>query len=193
MSDFQHTMVVGGTGMLFDLSVELARRSDVLTSIALAEDSLARLSAALAPGSGRHHAVAVDYTRTEAFTAAVAESIRLNGPVALAVGWFRDDGAAFAFARALGEQQAPVRFFHVLGSTAADPEASLARVRPPFEDLRRISYHSVILGFVPGEGGSRWLSHAEICAGVREAIARSSREHVVGSVRPWSSRPHTSS
>ena len=46
-----------------------------------------------------------------------------------------------------------------------------------------------ILGFVVEGGRSRWLTDAEIAAGVLAAIDGDEDPSVVGTVRPWTMRP----
>jgi hypothetical protein len=79
----------------------------------------------------------------------------------------------------------------VLGSAAADPalEAGTAlRRRTAFEG-HGFAYTEVVLGFVEGGSGSRWLSHDEISAGVVNAVVEEGGRHIVGVVDPWSARP----
>ncbi|NUN53550.1 MAG: hypothetical protein HUU06_12290 [Planctomycetaceae bacterium] len=47
----------------------------------------------------------------------------------------------------------------------------------------------MILGFVREGDRSRWLTDAEIAAGVLGAIAADRPRTVVGVVEPWSARP----
>lgn len=52
-----------------------------------------------------------------------------------------------------------------------------------------IRYHQVILGFVRQGNRSRWLTDAEISAGVIAALQSDQRDSIVGIVEPWPLRP----
>lgn len=47
----------------------------------------------------------------------------------------------------------------------------------------------VLLGYAREAGASRWLSHAEISAGVLGALDRTESVQVVGQIDPWDERP----
>jgi hypothetical protein len=47
----------------------------------------------------------------------------------------------------------------------------------------------VVLGFVAGETGSRWLTNDEISTGVLKAVDEDAPLSIVGETRPWSARP----
>jgi len=77
----------------------------------------------------------------------------------------------------------------VLSSSHADPGKDNSPGLAKFADFADINYHEVILGFITDTGYSRWLSHAEISAGVLTAISKKQKRFVVGTVEPWSAQP----
>jgi hypothetical protein len=83
------------------------------------------------------------------------------------------------------------RYFHVLGSAAADPSRPdhLAQVRETVCQSAFIAYRQVVLGFVNEPARARWLTNGEISSGVLDAIAADRELSIVGTVTPWSSRP----
>lgn len=82
------------------------------------------------------------------------------------------------------------RLIHVLGSASASPTSDLEGSRAPFEALEGLrTYQQVVLGFVPGPQGARWLTHQEISQGVLDALASPKPLSIVGQVTPWSQRP----
>lgn len=77
-------------------------------------------------------------------------------------------------------------YLHVLGSASADP----SRQHDPHLALRgHAGYRQVVLGFHLSPSGSRWLTDAEISAGVLGALRSGSPRSVVGTVEPWVARP----
>jgi hypothetical protein len=176
-----HALVVGGTGMLREAVLALAGTHEV-TVVARGAAPLESLRAA----SASVHPVRADYGECGAFERALDGAVAARGPFALAVAWIHSDapGAPLTAARRVRG-----RFFHVLGSAAADPARPEPSRRSRFEALPGLSYHEVILGFVVEGGRSRWLTDAEISRGVLDAVAAGRPRTVVGVVEPWSARP----
>lgn len=170
-------LVVGGTGMLRGVTLELVARGVQTTVLARRADRV--------PDGAK--GIACDYRDTRAFV----EAVRQAGPFDLAVVWIHSvaPDAPMALARALTESETPVRYVHVLGSAVADPSAPDDGRRQAFEALDGLTYTEVVLGFVRGRLFSRWLRHDEIAAGVLAAIDGDASRHVVGTVEPWSARP----
>ena len=82
------------------------------------------------------------------------------------------------------------RFVQVLGSAAGDP-ARADRLAAMAKAARGLdcAYQAVVLGFVIEGGGSRWLTNAEISAGVISAVESGVPFSAVGTLAPWSARP----
>jgi hypothetical protein len=180
--------VVGGTGMLAEASRHIANDADCTSLFARSEASLQALRNSL-PASVHAIATAVDYRLEPGFAHAVCTRIGNAGVPQLVLAWFHDTRPALALATQLSDCSQPVRFFHVLGSASANPAASLRKQRMAFDALPCLTYHQIVLGFVRGERGSRWLTHAEISAGVIQALQLGLRCHIVGVVEPWDARP----
>lgn len=171
-----HGLVVGGTGMLRAAIPVLARdRPITLVSRGAARFVLPAV-----------HPAPADWRDGAAFEAALDGAVAARGPFDLAVAWIHSDapGAPLAAARRVRG-----RFFHVLGSAAADPSRPDPGRRAGFEALAGVAYREVILGFVIEGRRARWLTDAEIAAGVLEAIAADRPRTVVGVVEPWAARP----
>jgi NAD(P)-dependent dehydrogenase (short-subunit alcohol dehydrogenase family) len=181
-----HDLVVGGTGMLFQLCVELARTGRKVSVLARDPSRLQRLAEA----ESAIHPVPADYTDARALERALSAAIRRRGAIERAICWIHDTAPAapLAIATHVGSV-----YCHVLGSAAANPAAPeiLARWRAQFAALPGLDYRIVVLGFVPGRstGASRWLTDAEICQGVGRALAVGGPISIVGAVEPWSARP----
>lgn len=172
-----HILVVGGTGMLSGLVEALAGDGGRL--------SLLSRHASQARGENGFDC---DYRDDQAFAAALAAAVDRSGPVDLAVAWFHT--LKIAAPRLLAER-VDGRLFQVLGSAIADPghPDRLARAAGVAADLPDCRLRQIVLGFKPTDGGSRWLTNAEISRGVLEAVSADQTLTIIGQVEPWSARP----
>ena len=176
-----HVLVVGGTGMLRDVVRFLAKEHDVTV---VARDR-AKLEALVAKAPSIY-AAPVDYRKTRAFDAELGLAVKTRGPFSMAVAWIHSDAPD---APLVAAKRVQGRFFHVLGSEVADPGNPDPERREKFMALPDLTYHEVVLGFVRGPTGSRWLTDAEIVRGVLTAVAWAKPRTVVGTVVPWSAHP----
>ncbi|ADY26203.1 short chain dehydrogenase [Deinococcus proteolyticus MRP] len=169
------TLVVGGTGMLSGTIQHLLNSGDEVYSISRHAPAIRH---------PRLHPLLLDYRNSEALKAALATC----GSFDRAVIWIHSivPEAPFAVAEAVTGP-----YFHVLGSAAADPSRPGAARLERFRALGT-DYREVILGFQVTAHGSRWLTNAEISAGVWHAIAQDARRFVIGTVEPWAARPEWS-
>ena len=186
-----HALVVGGTGMLRCVSLELAARGHVVSVVARRQSRLAALVRAAAGLKGTIYPIALDYRDTGALETALADARSRFGPFELAVAWIHSTAPAapLAVARLVGSPERPGCFFHVLGRGAADPSRPDPERRAMFASLPNIRYREVILGFVLEGRRSRWLTHEEISAGVLAAVDADRPRFIVGTVEPWDLRP----
>ncbi|MDE1820827.1 MAG: short-chain dehydrogenase [Euryarchaeota archaeon] len=190
-----HALVVGGTGMLYDVSLNLAARGYATSVIARDPVRLEELRARAAAVGGRIEPMPVDYGETGSLEVALRERRDLLGPPGLVVAWVHGSAptALPTLVRWLREEQTAVRLVHVVGSAVADPSADSADELTSKLSGSSIRLQTVILGFVlEGEAGtqrSRWLTDREISAGVLRAIDSGSPRSIVGQVEPWHLRP----
>ncbi len=184
-----HALVVGGSGMLRGVCLWLADAGWVVTVIGRDVARLATLESLARDMPGRVRGISVDYHDDAALSLALAESKRKQGPWSLVVLWIHSTApkARVSVAKA-AQSQTSVRIFDILGSAGARAPAHdwLATI---YERHARIAWRRVVLGYVPGRDGSRWLSHAEVCAGVCSAIEQDADVSVVGTIEPWTARP----
>lgn len=172
-----HTLIVGGTGMLSELTKALAGDGGRL--------SLLSRRASAFPGVEGFDA---DYQDEAAFRRALDAAIERCGPIDLAVAWFHN--LKLPAPRLLAERVSG-RMFQMLGSAVADPSRPdrLDLARAVAAGLSGCAARQVVLGFKVEAGRSRWLTNAEISSGVLEAV-RGDRPHaVIGQVEPWSAKP----
>ena len=176
-----HVLVVGGTGMLRDVVRFLAKEHDVTV---VARDR-AKLEALVAKAP-TIYAAPVDYRKTRAFEKELKLAVDARGPFGICVAWIHSDAPEAPLAAARHVQG---RFFHVLGSEVGDPAKPDPGRRAAFDEFPDLKYHEVVLGFVRGQQGSRWLTNEEIVRGVLTALAWAKPRTVVGTVVPWTAHP----
>ena len=181
----RHVLVVGGTGMLAGVVHGLAEPGVLVSVVARGRRGLARV-AADAPAGSTVSGVRVDYRESDHVVASLRDVQAADGPFDLAICWIH--GSAPAAPTLVMAQMPPgSTFLHVLGSGAADP--ARGDERRELAPAAGVVYRQVVLGFVVEGDRSRWLTHAEIAAGVLEAIDDDAPRVVVGTVEPWDARP----
>jgi hypothetical protein len=183
-----HVLVVGGTGMLRPVSMELARRGHATTVIARSSKPLERMAA---ESGGLVHPLALDYRELETLETELRRVIHERGALMLVVAWIHASAPAapLTIAHVAAHDGASLRYIHVLGSAADDPSVPDPQRRQAFEAIGRVEYEEAILGFVREGDGSRWLTDEEISAGVLAAIDAPAPRHIIGVTRPWSAHP----
>ncbi len=182
-----HALVVGGTGMLAGAVRGLVQDGWRISVLARAAAPFA--SELGAPGRGFD----CDYHDIAAFDAALRAAEAANGPIDLAVAWFRTlkIEAPRRLAEAVGGADARGDYIQVLGSGVADPARPdrLATAASVCNGLPNCRLSQVILGFQIDGGRSRWLTNDEISAGVLQAIRAGEARRVIGRIEPWTARP----
>ncbi|AMV10229.1 short-chain dehydrogenase [Geobacillus thermoleovorans] len=180
-----HALVIGGTGMLADVSLWLVREGYDVSVIARRYARMKQLIDRAGPMASINPLL-VDYRDQEAFCSLISRSIQKNGTFALIIAWVHTDGtqALSTVIQKNSGHPGSWRLFHVLGSRA-DPAEAKSELCLPVACL----YRQVQLGFVVEKHGSRWLTHQEISGGVIDAIRRDAPFHLVGTLEPSKKRP----
>ncbi len=158
-----HALVVGGTGMLRGVSLELARRGGVVTVAARAGERLASL---VREGGGAIHPLAVDWHDVRALEHGLREACAQRGAFGRAVVWMHSDACEGLGVVLRAAQGADV--VRVVGST--------------MEEVGADGVRTVRLGSMRTGGGRRWLTHEEIVAGVLDGLDSGRAMSVVGEV-----------
>jgi len=200
MNQSRHALVVGGTGMLRDASLKLARDGWLVSMIARSREdmeSMASQAARERTGAGGDlHPLPLDYRDSSALCAAIRNTTARHGPIALVVAWIHSTApeAPRLIAETVAESSTAFRFVHVVGIEAAEPSRSEVGREPWMSRIAGMRYQRVILGFMFQRGGqTRWLTNDEICGGIERAIADEEPESIVGVIEPWEHHPPLSS
>jgi hypothetical protein len=167
-----HALVVGGSGMLARFCRALASDGWKVTVVGRDRAKLARATA----GDPRLHPLSVDYEDLPAFAEALGEATAARGPMSLVVCWIRSWAPeSLRFAGAAVAKGG--RVVHVLGSNRSATSAAVIAELKARQDL---AYQQVQLGSVREGNVQRWLSDAEISAGVYAALQAGQPYYLVG-------------
>lgn len=188
-----HALVVGGTGMLRGVTLDLAARGWTVSVVARRHGPLAALRQDTAARSGRPDAVnpvPVDYTDIGALAAGIRAATTVHGPVELAVCYIHSNAphAPIVVADMVANRLSSCPYIHIVGSTDPD-ELRIDANRDELSQMPGLRYRRVILGFVLEGESARWLNDDEIVTGVLGSICNESPEQVIGRVSPWQLHP----
>jgi hypothetical protein len=112
-----HVIVVGGTGMLREVSLFLAKHDNTVSVIGLEREDLNGLALEAQKFNGRINPILVDYRDPQALEQGLCEAMRFFGPLTLAVAWITPDalpGAANTLAAVISAHSPVCRYFQVL-------------------------------------------------------------------------------
>lgn len=181
----KHALIIGGTGMLMDVSKWLIQQSAYTSVIARNREKLNRLQSA--GSTANVDLVSQDYKNTEALREIIQNAIANYGAIDTVVAWVHGD-APQAIPAILDEissrQKAVYNFFHIKGSSY-----HLKSIQSQVSTPENCQYRDIQLGFVAEGNTSRWLNHKEIAEGVITAIKNSKKRMVIGQLEPWEERP----
>jgi NAD(P)-dependent dehydrogenase (short-subunit alcohol dehydrogenase family) len=174
--------------MLSAATTELAKRFATVTVVARSTRSLEAIAQRIAAFT-TCHVLKLDWSDHAGFLQALSKHVRQTGHPDFVLAWLHHEYLAVDLVEVLRFSPMDLRFVHVLSSSAANPAGSASELRQKFSTLPGVVYQQVVLGFVVGAGGSRWLTHSEICDGILKAINTGATFTIVGSVHPWNRRP----
>lgn len=169
----QHALVIGGTGMLSGVTVELAKRTQHMTLIS-------RRASAFVERSGFVRTVGIDADWSDArgFLAEYVQRVTRVGETDFALLWMHSS-AHRTFDMVLDALDGyPCEVVHVVGSQPDSSRLDPSRVRERLLGST-IRYRTARLGCRVEPSGTRWLTHEEICTGVLECI-QTGQDLVVG-------------
>jgi NAD(P)-dependent dehydrogenase (short-subunit alcohol dehydrogenase family) len=180
----KHALVIGGTGMLSDVSLWLVSEGYHVSVIGRDEERLKQLRSRV-QDSTCITPIAVDYHQEESLREKIRTTVAKNGPLELVVAWihspFKNVLESITLEVANPKQWS---LFHVIGS-----RANATKLRADLNRAVNCNYRQVQLGFMVEGQNSRWLTHEEISEGVIEAILKETQYHLVGVLEPESKRP----
>ena len=181
---FNHTLLVGSTGMLADAARWLIARSNHALVLGRDQEKLRRVTDS-APD--RATPAPIDHHDRPALQSLLRTHTERRGSFDLALVWLHSD-ALPSLPTIADACTHDARLILVRSSATAD----FSRPTPPeaaILDKLTICVQRVVLGFVIEPSGSRWLTDEEISQGAIDAITSGKPHSMVGVTEPWESRP----
>lgn len=181
----KHALVIGGTGMLADVSLWLVEKGYHVSVIARNSDRMQKLMKR-AQAKECFTPLVLDYTNENMLKEKLKDTIKQNGNIDLVVAWIHSyaKDALSLITNVVSEGKNYWELFHVLGSSS-----NLEEIKRKAPIPSQCVYYQVQLGFIIEGEHSRWLTHQEISEGVIEAIKKKKKVHIVGQLEPWEKRP----
>ncbi|MDQ0352074.1 hypothetical protein J2R98_001908 [Alkalibacillus filiformis] len=180
----KHVLVVGGTGMLRDTTLWVAKQARYVSVIGRTEEKMEQVTR----GQSNVNAILADYRYEEQLMSKLQEAQRLNGPFDLVIAWVHNVAGKDPLSVIIKSvnNNKEWSLFHVTGS-----RANLEQIRDSIKVPSHCRYSQVQLGFMIDElsSRSRWLTHEEISKGVIDAINKQKDRYIIGQLEPWDQRP----
>jgi glucuronate isomerase len=169
-------LVVGGSGMLTDLSIMLAESGYLVYVVGRSSEKMNNL---LRKSNDNKNLIPVliDYSDEQNLSKKIYEIILENNTIQLTVAWVHSyaEHAIQSIINQISATSGSSRFVHVLGS-----RSNLEKIKSALVIPNHCFYSQVKLGYVKQDNEQRWLTHEEICKGILEAINSKKNIHIVG-------------
>ncbi|MFJ6211025.1 short-chain dehydrogenase [Lysinibacillus sp. NPDC092081] len=181
----KHWLVIGGTGMLKEVSVWLIQGGNHVTVIGRQQNKMQRLINE-AKNASNLTPLLVDYTNYNSFKTALIESQQTNGSFDCIISWIHgsDKKVWESLLEAIPTTK-NIIIYHIKGSSSY-----LNNDRTKCYIPSNIIYREVKLGFIiEDNNSSRWLTNSEIAQGIIDAIEQEIPEKHVGVFEQWNLRP----
>lgn len=181
----KQALVIGGTGMLSDVSLWLNKNHYHVTVIGRHKNRYHKLIEK-AHDPKKISSIMVDYHHTALFEEKIKDKIQSDGTFDLIVTWVHSTAPEVipSLLKCQNIRNKPYDLYHVKSSQAYFKESVIDI------GIEHLNYHEVYLGYKKMKGHSRWLTHKEIYEGVIDTIQHSRPQTVVGQIEPWEERPH---
>jgi nucleoside-diphosphate-sugar epimerase len=178
----KHVLVVGGTGMLANVTLTLLQDGFYVSVIGRFQPRFDRLIA----DKSNSTFIPVDYHDDQRLRLEVRRAIDQHGNLQMIVAWIHSSApnALTVILEEAAKTSEEFRLFHVLGSSS-----NLDAIKETASVPANCLYRQVQLGFMLIAGHARWLTNNEIACGVIEAISEDNLKKIVGVLEPWEKRP----
>lgn len=185
MNGKNYALVVGGTGMLAQMSCALVNDYYYVSVVRRSTIRHQQLKESCEDPDNLH-TIEVDYHDDEQFRHELQKAFQKYGAPDLIVSWIH--GSAPHALKSLIDERVKVhntRFWKLVHVQSSSRFFEKENTPVP----EKCQYRRVYLGFISDGTSSRWLTHAEISNGVFQAIQTDELETIVGTLEPWDKRP----
>lgn len=178
----KHALVIGGTGMLLEVSLWLMEMGYQTSVIGKSKEKHDRLIKK-ATHPNLMNSLKVDYHNHSLLEEQIRKSIQKNGPISLVVSWTPSTQALEIVNKLVSEHIDDWNLYQVKGSRRYFNDATL-------NVPSNCTHSSIYLGFIIEGEQSRWLTNNEISAGVIQHIQSGNSESIIGRIHPYEKRPN---
>ena len=178
MKNNKHALVIGGTGMLGDVCIALARKGYIVSIIGRTKSKFQRILSESPVDS--IFPLVVDYNSSEVIEE-VKKVIEEKGSFDLIISWTPNYSALERICEA-NRGIDNFRLFQLKGSRRYFIDEKL-------KIPENCNYRKVFLGFILENERSRWLTHKEISSGVISQIEADQPTGIIGQIEPYALRP----
>lgn len=167
--------------MLKDVSLYFTNHAFTVTVIARNQKGIDELISSKAE-SGFIFPLKVDYSDTDLLKEKLLSSTNAFGEYETVISRIHSyaESAHEVIADILGKGNSFCRYFDIKGILNQNPPEVMDNAELIIKKYENISYRKIILGFIKEGNKSRWLTDAEICNGVIDAVIYDKKLSVIG-------------
>lgn len=169
----KHVCIIGGTGMLAEVTKWYADNNYVVSVIARNEEKMNRMKGACS-NPENIKAIHLDYRDSSKLYELLKRNISEYGPLLEMVVWLHSDGLN-ALPLIFGLLDEKSKVWQVIGS-----KANAESLRKQYQPSKDIAYHFIQLGFIRENNSQRWLTNTEIANGVIQSIVSGHAYNLIG-------------
>ncbi|MYL32867.1 short-chain dehydrogenase [Pontibacillus yanchengensis] len=177
----KHALVIGGTGMLKDVSLWFADNGFVVSVIGRGKSKHEDMKE-----SSLHpeliNSLMVDYKSQLLLKDYVRSAIEKYGPISIVVSWTPFLPSIELIDHIVSEKSQSWKLYQIKGSRRYFEDGSLKL-------SSNCIHRNIYLGFVINNDTSRWLTNKEIANGVIKSIEEECSESIIGVLHPYEKRP----
>lgn len=177
----KNALVVGGTGMLSNVSLWLGRKGYRVYVIGRNSEKMNRLIKK-SPSKSLITPILVDYRNEAELRENLNSFKKKNGEIDLVVAWIHsiaENALDLIIKEFSNSNNHKWILFHILGSNA-----NLEEIKNNINILEDCQYHQIQLGYIRENGYSRWLTNEEISNGVIDSIINEKLINIIGLTGP---------
>ncbi|MDF2065611.1 hypothetical protein [Bacillus sp. Cr_A10] len=169
----RHICIIGGTGMLAEVTKWYAENDCIVSVVARNEEKLNRMKFSCSKPDNIKE-ILVDYCDSNTLQKLLKNNIHKYGQYTELVIWLHEDGLASleTIYRLLDDQSS---IWHIIGS-----QRDAQQFRTQYQPSTKIGYHLIQLGFQRENNRKRWLTNNEIANGVIQSIQSGRSYNLIG-------------
>ncbi|GGA40269.1 hypothetical protein [Psychrobacillus lasiicapitis] len=171
----KHICIIGGTGMLAEVSKWYADNNHLVSVIARNEEKMNRMKDSCSKPENIK-AIYLDYRDATDLHNALRKSIEVYGPLTEAVVWLHSDGL-HALSTVFEWIEEKSNVWQVIGS-----QANAEHLKKQYYPEKDLEHKIIQLGFVRENDRQRWLTNVEIADGVIRSILAGQSYSLVGEI-----------